>query len=104
MVCLEIKRTSFSKNINTSIATKIFDSSSEGRTVWVFTDEYKGESIILHVDDKFGRAPHLHTATDLDGYPSPLIEGRYSQYAGHIPEEGEVLLRKREKSLRHRYE
>lgn len=94
----------FSKNVSTPIATKVFDSSSENKTLWGFTGEHKWKYIILHADDKFGRAPHLHTATDLDGYPSPLIKGRYSQYAGHIPEEGEVLLRKREKSLRHRYE
>lgn len=94
----------FSKNVSTPIATKVFDSSSEGRTARAFAGEHKGKYIILHVDDKFGRAFHLHTATDLDGYPSPLIKGRYNQLAGHIPEEGEVLLRKREKSLRHRYE
>lgn len=94
----------FSKNVNTPIATKVFDSSSEGRTVWAFAGEHKGKYIILHIDDKFGRALHLYTATDLDGYPSPLIKGRYNQQAGHIPEEGEVVLRKSEKSLRHRYE
>lgn len=94
----------FSKNVNTPIATKVFDSSSEGRTVCSFAGEHKGKYIILHIDDKFGRALHLYTATDLDGYPSPLIKGRYNQQAGHIPEEGEVVLRKSEKSLRHRYE
>ena len=81
------------KNVNTPIATKVFDSSSENRTVWAFTGEHKGKYIILHADDKFGRPPHLHTATDLDRYSSPLIKGRYNQHAGHIPEEGEVLLR-----------
>lgn len=81
------------KNVNTPIATKVFDSSSENRTVWAFTGEHKGKYIILHADDKFGRPPHLHTATDLDRYSSPLIKGRYNQHAGHIPEEREVLLR-----------
>lgn len=90
----------FSKNVNTPIATKVFDSSSEGRTVWAFAGEHKGKYIILHADDKFGRAPHLDTATDLDGYPSPLIKGRYNQLAGHIPEEGEVVLRKSERIIK----
>ena len=82
-----------SKNVSAPIATKVFDSLSENRTVWPFTDEHKGKYIILHADDKFGRPPHLHTATDLDRYSSPLIKGRYNQHAGHIPKEGEVLLR-----------
>ena len=46
------------KNVNTPIATKVFDSSSENRTVWAFTGEHKGKYIILHADDKFGRPPH----------------------------------------------
>lgn len=90
----------FSKKVSTPIATKVFDSSSEGRTARAFAGEYKGKYIILHVDDKFGRALHLHTATGLDGYPSPLIKGRYNQLAGHIPEEGEVVLRKSEKIIK----
>ena len=90
----------FSKNVNIPIATKVLDSSSEGRTTWAFAGEHKGKYIILHIDDKFGRALHLHTATDLDGYLSPLIKGRYNQQAGHIPEEGEVVLRKSEKIIK----
>lgn len=53
----------FSKKVNTPIATKVFDSSLENRTVWAFTGEHKGKYIILHADDKFGRPPYLHTIT-----------------------------------------
>ena len=48
----------FSKKVSTPIATKVFDSSSENKTVWTFTGEHKGKYIILHADDKFGRPPH----------------------------------------------
>ncbi|PEM49097.1 WXG100 family type VII secretion target [Bacillus wiedmannii] len=63
----------------------VFDGTSENRLVEEYTN-FKGQKrfIIEHREDKMGRGPHFHLATDKKG--NPLEKGRYDQLKGHYPE------------------
>ncbi|MBN6074796.1 hypothetical protein HYE60_05980, partial [Aggregatibacter actinomycetemcomitans] len=67
----------------------VWGGNTENRYVWAFDGEHSGKYVVMHLEDKFGRGPHLHTATDVQGKPSPTIKSldRYNQHEGHIPED-----------------
>ncbi|MGN4715259.1 WXG100 family type VII secretion target [Bacillus cereus group sp. MYBK226-2] len=76
----------------------VYDGTSENRWVEEYTN-FKGQKrfIVEHQEDKMGRGPHFHIATDRKG--NPMDKGRYNQLDGHYPEDF-VGYKKQEKKIK----